>query len=29
MFELGKWCIGAALLITPATSMADTVLDWN
>ena len=29
MFELRKWCIGAALLITPATSMADTVLDWN
>jgi len=29
MFELRKWCIGAALLIMPATSKADPVLDWN
>jgi hypothetical protein len=29
MFELRNWCIGAALLIMPATSMADAVLDWN
>ena len=29
MFELRKWCVGAALLIAPATAKADAVLDWN
>jgi hypothetical protein len=29
MTELRNWCIAAALLLLPATSMADAVLDWN
>jgi hypothetical protein len=29
MTELRNWCIAAALLLLPATSMGDAILDWN
>jgi hypothetical protein len=29
MGELRNWCMAAALLLPPATSMADAILDWN
>lgn len=29
MSELRNWCTAAALVVLPATSMADAVLDWN